>query len=77
MYILDNYRFDRRSYTVNNACCQVCGLSMSHKEFLRDSHEIPIYFHALNEKEAVIFCSEKHSSDWTLSNKDKIWNRKS
>jgi hypothetical protein len=56
--------------------CAKCGLAVNDESFYKDKNGQPVYYHMLNKNEAVMFCSAIHSSDWSLENKEKIWNRK-
>lgn len=74
--IINNIRYDRRTYICVDDCCETCKLSLYDKLFGVDPQGQPFYFHALTQDTAVMFCSPQHSSEWALLNSDKIWNRK-
>jgi hypothetical protein len=46
-------------------------------DFLKDEDSgQAVYYHMLDNENAVLFCSPKCSSNWSLENKEKIWDRK-
>jgi len=71
-FIVDNRRIDRRVYTAECSTCASCNKA----DLYKDEFGMPYYFACLTESTAVVFCSPKCSSDWSLENKEKIWNKK-